>query len=74
LCGSEKRVRVIQADDARPDIGFYPFEADNGFRWTSGDAAVPIEAFVGCRGPVTIELTIASTVRYVDEGVRQRVA
>jgi hypothetical protein len=67
-------VQVIEANDARLDSGFHSFEADNGFRWTSGDAAVPIGAFAGCSGPVTIELAIASTVRYVDEGIRRRVA
>jgi hypothetical protein len=62
------RLRVIEADDAMLVKGFQSFEQDNGFRRTDGDAAIPAEAFAGFTGPLVIGLTIASTIRYLDEG------
>jgi Hint domain len=64
----------LEADDKRLDDGFHAFEADNSFRWTTGDAALPSSAFAGLIGPIRIELVVASTVRYLDEGDRQLVA
>ena len=53
------------------DTGFHSFEADNGFRWTSGNAVLPIKMFEGFTGPLVVELTVASTMHYaVDEGRR----
>ena len=66
--------RVVEASDATLADGFHAFEVDNGFRWTDGNAAVPIELFAGFVGSVEIVLIIASTARYLDEGVRRQAA
>jgi autotransporter passenger strand-loop-strand repeat protein len=68
------RFRVIEASDAALADGFHAFEAGNGFRWTDGDAVVPIELFAGFAGAVEIVLTIAGTARYLEQGVRRRTA
>jgi hypothetical protein len=68
------RLRVVEADDARLNMGFHAFESDNGFRWTTGDAVIPVELFAGFTGPLVIELTVASTMCYLDEGGQLRVA
>ena len=70
----ENRFRVIEANDAALTTGFYAYEADNGFRWTSGEAVLPPDLFAGHTGPLQIMLTVASTANYLDEGVRQNVA
>jgi autotransporter passenger strand-loop-strand repeat protein len=68
------RFQVVEASDATLADGFHAFEADNGFRWTDGNASVPIELFAGFVGSVEIVLIIASTARYVEEGVRSQAA
>jgi hypothetical protein len=68
------RLRVIEADDALLDLGFHAFEPDNGFRWTNGDATIPAQTFAGFTDPFVIELTVASTMHYLDEGGQLRVA
>jgi len=39
--------------------------ADNGFRWTNGDAAVPIALFAGFTGSTELVLDIGATARYL---------
>jgi hypothetical protein len=68
------KLRAVGANDALLADGFHPFEADNGFRWTTGDAVLPGDLFTGFIGPIEIVLTIASTTQYLDEGERLRVA
>jgi hypothetical protein len=68
------QLRVIEADDTLLDAGFHAFEADNGFRWTNGDAVLPAGIFAGFSGPLVVELTVADTVRYLDEAARRLVA
>ena len=68
------RFRVIEASDARLTDGFHAFDAGNGFRWTDGDAVVPIELFAGFAGSVEIVLIIAGTAHYIDESARRQVA
>ncbi|MDR3530449.1 MAG: Hint domain-containing protein [Rhodopila sp.] len=68
------RLRTIQANDARLVSGFHLFEADNDFIWTDGDAVLPIDLFSDLSGPIEIVLIVASSTRYIDDGVRQRVA
>jgi uncharacterized repeat protein (TIGR03803 family) len=60
--------RITGAADPRLEKGFHAFEADNGFRWTSGDATLPPELFVDFVGPIEIVLVIAATAQYVDSG------
>jgi hypothetical protein len=68
------RLRAIEADDARLTDGFHEFEADEGIRWTNGDAGVSTELFDGFAGPLEIALRLGGTTSYVDEGIIQRVA
>jgi hypothetical protein len=65
---------VIEAPDATLTDGFHAFEAGYGFRWTDGNAVVPIKLFAGFAGRVEIVLTIAGTARYIDEGERWQAA
>jgi hypothetical protein len=62
------RRRVIEARDTRLSNGFYAFEADNAFRWTNGDAAVPVALFEGFTGPLEFVLHVGATTRYLDLG------
>ncbi len=66
--------RAIGAEDAMFEYGFHDYEADNGFRWTDGDAIVPTGLFAGVAGPVEVVLTVASTAKYIDDGAGQAVA
>jgi autotransporter passenger strand-loop-strand repeat protein len=68
------RSRVLQADDARLAVGFHPYETDNGFTWTDGDAALPADLLTAFAGPMEIVLFVASTAQYIDDRVRRRVA
>ena len=58
------RLRVIEAADASLTDGFHAFEADNGLRWTDGDAALPAALFDGFDGPVELVLHVGGTTRY----------
>jgi hypothetical protein len=62
------RLRVITADDERLTDGFHGFEADGGWRWTDGSAAVPEELFAGFDGPIDVTLHLCGATRYVDAG------
>jgi hypothetical protein len=68
------QVRLVDADDAMLREGFHPFEADNGFRWTDGDAILPREAFAEFSGPMEVVLMVAGETLYLDEGERLLVA
>jgi hypothetical protein len=68
------RSRTAKADDARLTTGFHQYESDNDFVWTDGDAAVPADLLAGFSGPVEIVLMIGGTTRYIDDGIRRRVA
>jgi T5SS/PEP-CTERM-associated repeat protein len=61
-------LRLLEADDPRLCHGFHAFEQDNVFRWTDGDAAVPAEALSGLDGAIELELHVASTARYPEDG------
>jgi hypothetical protein len=50
------RFRAMQADDKLLADGFHAFEADNGFRWTDGEAVVPAALFVGFTGAFELML------------------
>jgi autotransporter passenger strand-loop-strand repeat protein len=65
---------TIEADDQRLVTGFHQYERDNGFVWTNGDAVLPMDLLKEWSGEAEIILMVASTTRYIDEGVRQRVA
>ena len=59
-----QQANVIEADDPSLRNGFHGYEADNGYRWTDGDAEVPAKFFSGVSGPCTLDIYIAGTVRY----------
>ena len=52
------------AKDRRLAEGFHDFEADNDFRWTSGNAPPPAGLFAGFNGPMQLVLHIGCTIRY----------
>ena len=60
--------RVIEAHDTLLTQGFHAFEADNGFRWTDGEAVLPVAMFAGLAGPIEVALHLGGTVHYVDDG------
>ena len=59
-----RAVRVLDAADAGLAEGFHPFEPDNGFRWTDGDAVLPAALFAAVAGPCTLELLVRGAMRY----------
>jgi hypothetical protein len=60
------RFQKFEADDALLHDGFHAFEADNRFRWTDGDAGLPLEMFAGLAGPVEVVLHIGATTQYIE--------
>jgi hypothetical protein len=63
-----RQLRVIEADDPLLTDGFHAFEADNGFRWTDGDALLPAALLDGFAGPMELTLHVASTAHYIEDG------
>jgi uncharacterized repeat protein (TIGR03803 family) len=70
----DSKFRVTKAADASLVDGFHQFEAENGHRWTDGDAVVPTELFAGYTGAMEIMLEVAGSTHYLDTGDRQQVA
>jgi hypothetical protein len=68
------QVRLIEAEDARLTDGFHGFEADNGIRWTNGDAALPMSLFDGVNGAIDIALYLGGTTSYLDQEGEARAA
>jgi hypothetical protein len=68
------RFQVTEANDNRLSDGFHAFEADNGFRWTDGEAAIPTELFAGFTGPIELVLHIGATARYLADNSVRRMA
>ncbi len=73
LTQSQRLWDIDAAADALAD-GYHAFEANNGIRWTTGDAAVPGELFAEMNGPGVLTLHLGGTTRYLDEGIAVRVA
>jgi hypothetical protein len=63
------KFRVAEAADPLLLEGFHAYEADNGFRWTDGEAALPQALFAGFTGAVEVVLTVVGTTHYLDEGL-----
>jgi T5SS/PEP-CTERM-associated repeat protein len=59
-----RHLKVMEADDPRWSDGVHPFEADNGFRWTDGNALLPAAFFQGVNRACDIELRVACVARY----------
>ena len=68
------RFRVTEGADASLADGFHPYEPDNGFRWTRGNAALPTESFAGFVGVMEIVLTIPGSTYYVEDGFQRQAA
>jgi hypothetical protein len=62
------RCRMIAADDSRLIDGFHTFEADEGIRWTNGDALLSGELFAGFRGEFEVAIHLRGATQYVDDG------
>jgi hypothetical protein len=58
------RLHVLDAADPALCDGFHDYEADNGFRWTDGDARLPAALFSGLDGACDLELLVDGTARY----------
>jgi T5SS/PEP-CTERM-associated repeat protein len=63
-----KRFRLLRAADRALADGFHAFEADNGLRWTDGDAGLPMALFRGFGGPMELVLHVGGTARYLLPG------
>ncbi len=68
------RFGVIEADDPRLSDGFHSFEHDNGYRWTDGDAVLPVGLFNRFEGPFEVVLHVGGATRYLDDGTVQQAA
>jgi len=64
------RLAVIDANDEGLASGYHGFEPAEHFRWTDGDACLPLALFDGLAGSVEVVLHIAGTTQYLDEGER----
>jgi len=58
------RFCVMEAADELLAEGFHGFEADNGLRWTAGDAPLPAGLFADFNGSMELVLHIGCTARY----------
>jgi len=65
---------VIEAEDTLLTDGFHAFEADNGFRWSSGDAVLPAALFAGFAGPIELVLHVGCTAHYVEDSAARQAA
>ncbi len=59
-----RHVQVLEAEDAALQQGFHAFEAENGFRWTNGNALLPASLLDGADAGALLELHVACTARY----------
>jgi Hint domain len=59
-----QHIKVMEADDPSLCDGFHAFEADNGFRWTTGTGRLPAALFEGAYGACELQLDIACTTQY----------
>jgi hypothetical protein len=58
------RFQTIKARDARLAKGFHRFEAENGWRWTDGDAVMPGAMLERLVGPMELVLHVGCTSSY----------
>ena len=62
-------VAVLEADDARLVDGFHAYEAEDGIRWTDGDAAVPVDPLTR---DAELVVLLGGTTRYVETDAELR--
>ncbi len=70
----QTRCRKFGAENELLLEGFHGFEADEGFRWTNGDALLPPEMFAGLAGSIEVVLQIGGTAQYVEGFAASRAA
>ncbi len=58
------KMRLMAASDPAMAEGFHAYEADNGYRWTDGDALVPRALFAGHDGVCKLEVVVGETTLY----------
>ena len=58
------RFQTIKARDARLAKGFHTFEAENGWRWTDGNAVMPGSMLERLIGPTELVLHVGCTSTY----------
>ena len=58
------RLRVLDASDRSLTEGFHLFEAGNNFRWTNGDAVLPVSLFDCVGGRSRLELLVCGSMQY----------
>jgi hypothetical protein len=63
-----RRQRTIDAASASLIDGYHRFEAENGIRWTDGDATVPAALLLGIGGPCMLALHLGAATQYIDDG------
>jgi hypothetical protein len=61
------KVSMVDGSDPLLTEGFHPFETDNGFRWTNGNALLPMVIFEAMDDVVEMELNIGCTTTYLLE-------
>ena len=65
---------AIEADDASLGDGYHSFEAENGIRWTTGNAAIPQRLLARMTGAGMLMLHLGGVTQYIDTGDAIRVA
>ena len=68
------RFRVMEAADKELTGGFHPYDGGNRYRWTDGDATVPVSLLADITGPSELVLHVGETARYIDDGSTPRAA
>jgi hypothetical protein len=61
-------IRQFVLAQARTDE-YHAFEAADGIRWTTRDAALPMELFAGVHGPCMLTLQLGGTTQYLHSDV-----
>jgi hypothetical protein len=66
--------RVIEAHNPLLVTGFHGFEIGNGWRWTDGEAVMPMELVNFKAGPIEMIISVDGAAGYIDDGAALRAA
>jgi hypothetical protein len=66
--------RVIEAHNPLLVTGFHRFEIGNGWRWTDGEAVMPMELVNFKAGPIEMIISVDGAAGYIDDGAALRAA
>jgi hypothetical protein len=72
--GRDTQVRIVPASDAGLTDGFHAYETDNRYRWTNGDAGLPLAVLAAVPDATDLVLHIGEVARYIDDGRPARAA